>query len=96
MLYTLIYICLQLYTTMVSHILPSIADIMYSHCFRYISIAIALQQCIIYDWDPFFNVNSTMLFIMELDLPNLVILRIDKYAYAFCTVFQHKFSYNVC
>ena len=67
MLYTLIYIYLQLHTTMISHILPSIADVMHSHCFGYISIAIALQQSIIYHQDPFFDVNSTVMSVMELD-----------------------------
>ena len=67
MLYTLICICLQSYTTMVSHILPFIVDIIHSHCFEYISIAIALQQCIIYDQDSFFDVNSTVMSILESD-----------------------------
>ena len=43
-----IYICLHSCTAMVSHLLPFMADITHSHCFEYISIAIALHRCIIY------------------------------------------------
>jgi hypothetical protein len=51
---------------------------------------------IIYVQDLFFDVNSTVMSIWQLDEPVLVILRISKYVYAFCTIFQCKFNYNVC
>ena len=34
------------------------------------------------------NVNSTVMSVLELDPPVLVILRIYKYVYTFCTIFQ--------
>ena len=39
----IIYICLKSCTAMVSHLLPFMADITLSHCFEYISMAIALH-----------------------------------------------------
>ena len=44
---------------------------------------------------PFFNTNSTIISLWWLGWPILVILRIYIYIYAFCTVFQHKFHYNI-
>jgi hypothetical protein len=64
MLYALIYICLQSCTAMVFHTLPFMANIRHSYGLGYILIVI---RCIIYVWDPFFNVNSTVMSICELD-----------------------------
>ena len=44
---------------------------------------------------PFFDTNSTVMFLWWLDWPVLVISTIYIYVYAFRTVFQHKFHYNV-
>ena len=41
-LYTLMYICLQLCAAIVSRLLPFMVDITHIYCFRYISIVIAL------------------------------------------------------
>jgi hypothetical protein len=40
---------------------------------------------------PFFDTNSTVMFLWWPDWPVLVISRIYIYVYAFCTVFWHKF-----
>jgi hypothetical protein len=63
-LYALIYICLQSCTAMVFHTLPFMANIRHSYGFGYILIVI---RHIIYVWDLFFDVNSTVMLICELD-----------------------------
>jgi len=93
-----IYICLRSCTTLVSHLLPFMADITCSHCFKYISIAVALHGCItvctclepVFQWE--FNRDIYLI----IRLTCLVIWRINEYLYAFCIIFQYKFNYNIC
>jgi len=60
-LYTPVYICLQPCTGMVSGLLPFKDNMTCLYHFRFISIAIALQRCIIYVQGLFFNADSTII-----------------------------------
>jgi hypothetical protein len=62
-LYTPVYICLQSCTGMVSCLLPFMDNITCLHHFGCISIVIAWQRGIIYVQDPFFNMNSLVMYI---------------------------------
>jgi len=44
----IVYIYLQSCTTMVSHLVPFMADITHSHCFEYISMLLHYNQCLMY------------------------------------------------
>jgi hypothetical protein len=47
---------------------------------------------VIYCQDRFFDVNLTMMSILQLDQPIMVIFRIGTYIYAFCIKFQYEFN----
>jgi hypothetical protein len=60
-LYTPVYICLNSCTDVVSCLLPFMDNMTCLHHFGFISIAIALQRCIIYVQGLFFNVDLTLI-----------------------------------
>jgi hypothetical protein len=66
-LYTLVYICLQSCTGVVSCLLPFMGHMTHLHHFGFISIVITLHRCIIYVQGPFFNADSTVISIYQLD-----------------------------
>ena len=85
MLCIIIYICLQSCTTKVFHLLPFMADITNSW-----------SQWLLHYMDDYYICPGSV-FWCEFNCDvYLVILRISKYVYAFCTIFQCKFNYNVC
>jgi hypothetical protein len=51
---------------------------------------------VIYGWDWFFDVNSTVMPVLQSDQPIMVIFRISTYVYAFCIKFQCEFNYDAC
>ena len=63
----IIYIYLQSCTTMVSHLLPLMADITHSHCFEYISMAIACIDIYYICLGPIFwcEVNCDIYLVIE-------------------------------
>jgi hypothetical protein len=58
---TVVYICLQSCTSIVSCQLPFMTDMTCLHNFVFISVAIALNGCIIYVQDLIFNMNPTVM-----------------------------------
>jgi hypothetical protein len=60
---TVVYICLQSCTSMVSCQLPFMTDMTCLHNSVFISVAIALNGCIIYVQDLIYNMNPTVMFV---------------------------------
>jgi len=91
MCYEYIYICLQSCTTMVSHLLPFMADITNSW-----------SQWLLHYMDDYYICPGSIFWCefncdvyLVIGLTCFGNLRISKYVYAFCTIFQCKFNYNV-